>query len=82
MKDPKSELMQIVGKNCLRLRDSTTKKNRHGHATTLSMADIAARAGISLATYDRIEKAKTDTTLETIALLAKAFHVKPFELLK
>ncbi len=47
-----------------------------------SQAELAARSGVSKVHIARIETAKRDATVGVIEKLAKAFKVKPGELLE
>lgn len=58
------------------------KQDRQGKSVPMSRQDIAALSGISLATYERIEMAKNDTSLTMVQCLAKAFKILPHELIQ
>lgn len=76
------ELKDVLAEKCRRLRAKLRKQDRHGKTVPLSRHDIAARSGISLATYERIESAKNDTTLATVQRLAGTFQIPAHKLIQ
>lgn len=75
-------MKHIVARNCIRLRGKMRKKNVHGKDVCWSRGEIAEKAGISVATYERIEWARNSTTLDMLEKLCHVFNVKARELVR
>ncbi len=64
------KIAQVTGKKMRLIRKHTKQ----------SQEDIAARAGIHVATYGRIERGESNPPIQTINKIAKALGVKVGEL--